>query len=174
MVQCGSLRRWSPVWQRWLKNMVLPQLQSRSQLGSDSIPGPGTSICCECSQKTKQNKTKIKQSSPPTYWLVTKGKVVTLENPNRYHLNQWSRVISKAVSYHTPPYMMDYWEGHTLLWHQQKRITLISPGEKTSDKTQLRDSLQNKLPGLFKSVKDLKDKKRLRSCRRLEETQEPC
>ena len=35
----------SPAWYSGSKEMVLPHLWLRSQLGSDSVPGLGTSIC---------------------------------------------------------------------------------------------------------------------------------
>ena len=41
--------RFTPWPVQLVKDLALPQLQCRSQLWLDSIPGQGTSICCGCS-----------------------------------------------------------------------------------------------------------------------------
>ena len=41
---------------QWVKDLVLPQLQQRSQLQLESDPWPRNSTCCEVAQKKKKKK----------------------------------------------------------------------------------------------------------------------
>ena len=71
-----------PAVAQWVKDAALSQLWHRSQLQLDSIPGPGTLVCC------KYGQTNNKTHSPLLKNKQTKQTVKYIHKINNVHLYQ--------------------------------------------------------------------------------------
>lgn len=85
------------------------------------------------------------------------------------------RVTSEVIRHNNNTFAMTPWlmtkKAH-LFGILAKNTSPQCDHEKTSNKPNLRDILQNNWPVRFKSVKVIKDKERLKNCHRLRETKE--
>lgn len=101
---------------------------------------------------------------------VGKGKNsnFTVEGPGKYHLNQSKENITNNKPWWCHVDIM-WWEGQLsgiLPWNPKPQ----SNHDKASDTHKLRDVPQNTWPVLFRSIKVVENKERLRKYHRLEET----
>lgn len=105
----------------------------------------------------------------PSSKYLRKNSNLTVENPDRQYFTQMIKVnITSNIYWHHVPLIWCI-RGHHLCGTLARNAQAQSNHEKTSEKSRLRDILQDNWPVFFGSVEVMNNEESLRNCHRSEE-----